>query len=229
MMKNYDKLAHDILNLNKMDNDFLDIKIDFRTANKLSNDFYKIFFMNKRNGELKSYEAEIEYSVSSNLKPFEGLSRLGTYKSYIDISDKESIKRVPVLMHEKAHVYEKLNHKSKNEFIPTFFEILFTLKIDNNMLSKTVLNYKISEAKKAANIYLRTKNDNALSYMLDFYRSINLLITYLNDCNLVTKSLDENFFMDKDSNQIIDEFYLDDDKNSISNKINIITKKETFN
>ena len=224
MMKNYDKLAHDILNLNKMDNDFLDIKMDFRTANKLSNDFYKTFFMYKRNGELKTYEDVIEYSVSSNLKSFEGLSRLGTYKSYIDISNKESIKRVPVLMHEKAHVYEKLNHKSKNEFIPTFFEILFTLKTDNNMLFKFVLNYKIGEAKKAANIYLRTKNSNALSYILDFYRSINLLITYLNDCNWVTKSLDENFFMDKDSNQIIDEFYLDDGKDSIKKKIDDLIK-----
>lgn len=224
MMKNYDKLAHDILNLNKMDNDFLDIKMDFRTANKLSNDFYKMFFMNKRNEELKTYETEIEYGFSPYIKPFEGLSRLGTYKSYIDISDKESIKRVPVLMHEKAHVYEKLNHKSKNEFIPTFFEILFTLKIDNNMLSKSVLNYKIGEAKKAANIYLRTKNSNALSYILDFYRSINLLITYLNDWNYVTKSLDENFFMDKDSNQIINEFYLDDGKDSIKKKIDDLIK-----
>ena len=223
-MKNYDKLAHDILNLNKMDNDFFDIKMDFKTANKLSNDFYKMFFMNKRNEELKTYETEIEYGFSPYIKPFEGLSRLGTYKSYIDISDKESIKRVPVLMHEKAHVYEKLNHKSKNEFIPTFFEILFTLKIDNSMLSKSVLNYKIGEAKKAANIYLKTKNSNALSYMLDFYRSINLLITYLNDCNYVTKSLDENFFMDKDSNQIIDEFYLDDDKDSINKKIDNLIK-----
>ena len=180
--------------------------------------------MYKRNKELETYETKIEYDISSNLNSFEGLSRLGTYKSYIDVSDKESIKRVPVLIHEKAHVYEKLNHKSKNEFIPTFFEILFTLKIDNNMLSKTVLNYKISEAKKAANIYLRTKNSNALSYMLDFYRSINLLITYLNDCNCVTKSLDENFFMDKDSNRIIDEFYLDDNKDSIKKIIDNLTK-----
>lgn len=223
-MNDYEKLAHDILSINKMDNDFSDIKMDFITANKLSNDFYKMFFMNKRNGELKSYEDVIEYSVNSNLKSFEGLSRLGTYKSYIDVSDKESIRRVPVLMHEKAHVYEKLNHKSKNEFIPTFFEILFTLKIDNNMLSKTVLNYKIDEAKKAANIYLITRNSNALSYMLDFYRSINLLIIYLNDCNCVTKSLDENFFMDKDSNQIIDEFYLDDNKDNIKKIIDNLTK-----
>ena len=92
------------------------------------------------------------------------------------------------------------------------------------MLSKTVLNYKIGEAKKAANIYLITRNSNALSYMLDFYRSINLLITYLNDFKWVTKSLDENFFMDKDSNQIIDEFYLDDDKNSINKKIDNLIK-----
>ena len=227
-MKDYNKLARDILNLNKMDNDFFDIKMDFRTANKISNDFYKTFFMYERNKELDEYEKNISYDFNSGIKPFEGISRLGTYRSYIDISNKESIKRVPVLIHEKAHVYEKLNHKSKNEFIPTFFELLCALKL-NNDLSKTVLNYKIGEAYKAANIYLRTKNNNALSYMLDFYRSINLLITYLNDCNWVTKSLDENFFMDKDSNQIIDEFYLDDDKNSISNKINIITKKETFN
>lgn len=223
-MNDCEKLAHDILSINKMDNDFSDIKMDFITANKLSNDFYKMFFMYKRNGELKSYEDVIEYSVNSNLKSFEGLSRLGTYKSYIEISDKESIRRVPVLMHEKAHVYEKLNHKSKNEFIPTFFEILSTLKINNNMLFKPVLNYKISEAKKAANIYLITKNDNALSYMLDFYRSINLLIIYLNDCNCVTKSLDENFFMDKDSNQIIDEFYLDDNKDNIKKIIDNLTK-----
>lgn len=223
-MNDYDKLAHDILSINKMDNDFSDIKMDFITANKLSNDFYKMFFMYKRNEELKTYEDVIEYSVNSNLKSFEGLSRLGTYKSYIDVSDKESIRRVPVLMHEKAHVYEKLNHKSKNEFIPTFFEILSTLKIDNNMLSKTVLNYKICEAKKAANIYLITRNSNALSYMLDFYRSINLLIIYLNDCNCVTKSLDENFFMDKDSNQIIDEFYLDDNKDNIKKIIDNLTK-----
>lgn len=223
-MNDYDKLAHDILSINKMDNDFSDIKMDFITANKLSNDFYKMFFMYKRNEELKTYEDVIEYSVNSNLKSFEGLSRLGTYKSYIDVSDKENIRRVPVLMHEKAHVYEKLNHKSKNEFIPTFFEILSTLKIDNNMLSKTVLNYKICEAKKAANIYLITRNSNALSYMLDFYRSINLLIIYLNDCNCVTKSLDENFFMDKDSNQIIDEFYLDDNKDNIKKIIDNLTK-----
>ncbi len=223
-MNDYDKLAHDILSINKMDNDFSDIKMDFITANKLSNDFYKMFFMNKRNKKLETYETKIEYDISSSLKSFEGLSRLGTYKSYIEISDKESIRRVPVLMHEKAHVYEKLNHKSKNEFIPTFFEILSTLKIDNNMLSKTVLNYKIGEAKKAANIYLRTKNDNALSYMLDFYRSINLLITYLNDYNCVIKSLDENFFMDKDSNQIIDEFYLDDNKDNIKKIIDNLTK-----
>lgn len=228
-MNDYEKLARDILNLNKMNNDFSDIKMDFITANKFSNDFYKMFFMYKRNKELETYETKIEYDISSNLNSFEGLSRLGTYKSYIDVSDKESIRRVPVLIHEKAHVYEKFNHKSKNEFIPTFFEILLTLKINDNILFKSVLNYKISEAKKAANIYLRTKNSNALSYMLDFYRSINLLITYLNDCNRVTKSLDENFFMDKDSNQIIDEFYLDDARNSISSKINIITKKETFN
>lgn len=223
-MNDYEKLARDILNLNKMNNDFSDIKMDFITANKFSNDFYKMFFMYKRNEELKTYEDVIEYSVNSNLKSFEGLSRLGTYKSYIDVSDKESIRRVPVLMHEKAHVYEKLNHKSKNEFIPTFFEILSTLKIDNNMLSKTVLNYKICEAKKAANIYLITRNSNALSYMLDFYRSINLLIIYLNDCNCVTKSLDENFFMDKDSNQIIDEFYLDDNKDNIKKIIDNLTK-----
>lgn len=224
MMNDYEKLARDILNLNKMDNDFFDIKMDFITANKLSNDFYKMFFMNKRNGKLKSYEDVIEYSINSNLKPFEGLSRLGTYKSYIDVSDKESIRRVPVLMHEKAHVYEKLNHKNKNEFIPTFFEILFTLKINDNILFKSVLNYKIGEAKKAANIYLISRNSNALSYMLDFYRSINLLITYLNDYNCVTKSLDENFFMDKDSNQIIDEFYLDDNKDNIKKIIDNLTK-----
>lgn len=223
-MNDYEKLARDILNLNKMDNDFFDIKMDFITANKLSNDFYKMFFMNKRNGKLKSYEDVIEYSINSNLKPFEGLSRLGTYKSYIDVSDKESIRRVPVLMHEKAHVYEKLNHKNKNEFIPTFFEILFTLKINDNILFKSVLNYKIGEAKKAANIYLISRNSNALSYMLDFYRSINLLITYLNDYNCVTKSLDENFFMDKDSNQIIDEFYLDDNKDNIKKIIDNLTK-----
>ena len=115
-MNDYEKLARDILNLNKMDNDFSDIKMDFITANKFSNDFYKMFFMYKRNKELETYETKIEYDISSNLNSFEGLSRLGTYKSYIDISDKESIRRVPVLMHEKAHVYEKFNHKSKNEF-----------------------------------------------------------------------------------------------------------------
>lgn len=223
-MNDYEKLARDILNLNKMDNDFSDIKMDFITANKFSNDFYKMFFMYKRNKELETYETKIKYDISSNLNSFEGLSRLGTYKSYIDVSDKESIRRVPVLMHEKAHVYEKFNHKNKNEFIPTFFEILSTLKINNNMLFKPFLNYKISEAKKAANIYLITRNSNALSYMLDFYRSINLLITYLNDYNCVTKSLDENFFMDKDSNRIIDEFYLDDNKDSIKKIIDNLTK-----
>ena len=60
--------------------------------------------------------------------------------------------------------------------------------------------------------------------MLDFYRSINILITYLNDCNCVTKSLDENFFVDKDSNRIIDEFYLDDNRNSIKKIIDNLTK-----
>ena len=66
-MNDYEKLARDILNLNKMDNDFSDIKMDFITANKFSNDFYKMFFMYKRNKELETYETKIEYDISSNL------------------------------------------------------------------------------------------------------------------------------------------------------------------
>lgn len=53
-MNDYEKLARDILNLNKMDNDFSDIKMDFITANKFSNDFYKMFFMYKRTKEPKN-------------------------------------------------------------------------------------------------------------------------------------------------------------------------------
>ena len=37
----------------------------------------------------------------------------------------------------------------------------------------------------------------------EILKTSDKLITYLNDCNRVTKSLDENFFVDKDSNQII--------------------------
>ena len=48
-MNDYEKLARDILNLNKMDNDFSDIKMDFITANKFSNDFYKMFFILDQN------------------------------------------------------------------------------------------------------------------------------------------------------------------------------------
>lgn len=199
-----------------------------------SSDFYKTFFDENQNKKIDYYDTKIKYETSNKLKDFNGRTLVGTDEALIKLPDKNDIRLAVIQTHEKAHVYQKFNNKDYNEYVPSFFEILHAIYLnkENDGILVQNLIYKIENAKNAAEKYILLKNlypdedlEQYIKYMLDFYRTFNLLLMYLNynTKELVTKTLEKNLFGDISNDYVKKILYLDDELNNINNKINSLT------
>lgn len=231
MTKFLENIAKEILSI-KLPKEKNDISLPNINEIKLSSsDFYKIFFNEKQNKKIDYYDTKIKYEQSSKLKDFNGRALVGTDDAIIKIPTKNDIRLAVIQTHEKAHIYQKFNNKDYNEYVPSFFEILHATYLNKECGGILIqnLSYKIKNAKNAANKYILLKNiysDDALKqyieYMLDFYRTFNLLLMYLNNNTkeLVTNALEGNLFKDISNESLIKTLYLDDKLSNLNNKIN---------
>lgn len=135
------------------------------------------------------------------MKEYNGRCKNGTNESLLILPNKNDVKLIISMTHEKAHTYQ--DNDQINEIIPSFFEILNAILLDkeNPGLLHDDLDYKIKEAKKAASCYINFSskfNDDKLKnftdYMLQFLQAISLLDLYLDDKNEITNLLDDILF-----------------------------------
>lgn len=231
MTKFLENIAREILSL-KLPNERNNIS--FQNINEIktsSSDFYKNFFNEKQNKKIDYYDTKIKYEPSYKLKDFNGRALVGTDDALIKTPVKNDIRLAVIQTHEKTHVYQKFNNKDYNEYVPSFFEILHAtyLNKENDGILIQNLSYKIKNAKSAADKYILLKNiypddtlEQYIKYMLDFYRTFNLLLMYLDykTKDLVTDVLERNLFGDISNDDLKKALYLDDELNNINNKIN---------
>lgn len=225
------RMANDILTINETIIKMKEKQVSIKQADKITNLFYKEFFKNKIDKKIDLCDLKINHQISDKYKSFKADAKVGTDKALITLPNENNQRTIISLTHEKAHVYQKTNNRSYNEFVPSFFEILHAIILDkeNKGILSQNINYNVKCAKEAARKYLLYEvmySDEEISYyveyMFDFYRTINLLDAYFdkNKKDLVIKLLQENLFDNIENKELINMLYLDKDIENINKKIN---------
>ncbi len=226
MIDNIDELAQTILNIKNKNIIYTPKKMSFDQIKKITENYYKNFFNNAQNKKIDLLDSKNSYRKNKALKDFNGRVYYGTINNIIELPFENNNKTAAGLMHEKAHTYQ--SYKDKNEIIPTFFELLFSLnedKFDHGLLESNI-NYKIKEAKKSADNYLyyrKRKIDlsNFEDYLCDFYYSFKLINLYLRKKDYVTKIIESILFKDEELGYLKKVIYEDDDFKNISLNISL--------
>lgn len=225
------RMANDILTINEPIMKMKEKQVTIKQADKITNLFYKNFFKDKVDEKIDLCDLKINYQISDKYKNFKADAKVGTNKALITLPNESNQRMIISMTHEKAHVYQKINGKRYNEFVPSFFEMLHAIILDkeNKGLSSQNINYNVKCAKEAARKYLLYEvmySDEEISYyveyMFDFYRSINLLDAYLdkNKKDLIIELLQKNLFGNLENKELINMLYLDKDIEDIDKKIN---------
>lgn len=211
-------LAKDIISIKTKKDEFVPKLITFEEEKRMTCEFYKKFFNNKKNNEIDLLDSKISYRKNKNLKDFNGRVFYGTLNNIIELPLENNIKTATGMVHEKAHTYQDFVYK--NEIIPSFFELLFSYYYDKeyNGLFKSNVNYKINEAKKVAENYVyyfkNKKYDLKYhqNFLLEFYLSFYLFNIYLKkDETLITKTLESILFENEKLDSLKNIIYQDSD------------------
>lgn len=228
----YESVAKEILMLNELKSAYLPCSMQLEKAVSLSNEFYKNFFNQKRNKKIDKLNESTIYNRCNQMKTYQGISANGTQKSLIILPAYDNARLAITTTHEKAHTFQ--DTRQKNEIIPSFFEIIHARIMNKTHpgIFNDNLNYKIAQAKKAANSYIslcKIYDDetlkNYIDYMFEFLESIRLTDLYLNQekKEIITKLLDDILFNGFENQHIYSVLYSDKNfntTNTINNLIN---------
>ena len=215
-MNKYVRLAKQILNLNLEKDIFIDSRVSLDECISISNEFYEYLF--PKENKISVLNNKITVTENRKLKSYNGkcmtdeFNLEGANHVTIKIPRKKSIKRAITLTHEKAHAYHLLNNKSTSEVIPSFLDYMLSKELDKiyKGIKNNNLNYKTSEVKKAALIYLKYANKNLsdeflvnqINYMLDFINTFTLAIKYEEDSEFIKNIIKDNLFSDTPDNEL---------------------------
>lgn len=215
-MNKYVELAKQILNLNLEKDIFVDSKVSLDECISISNEFYNYWFL--KEDKISVLNNKITIVQDRKLKSYDGkcmtdeFNLEGANHVTIKIPHKKSIKRAITITHEKAHAYHFLNNKQTSEVIPSFLDYMLSKELDKiyKGIKNNNLNYKITEVKKAALIYLKYANKNIndellvhqINYMLDFINTFVLTIKYEEDSSFIKNIIKDNIFSDSPNNEL---------------------------